>query len=276
VLVLSLFPGIGLLDRAFEEEGFCVVRGPDVLWGGDVRRFHPPAGVFDGVIGGPPCQAFSRLAIMVRHNGYEPKFGNLIPEFERCVAEAAPRWLLMENVPAAPEPVVAGYQVRHQVVNNRWFVDDGVLGAEQHRTRRISFGTSDGRALVWDVALFEHSATATGVTSSDGGGVMRGRSARHAVLASTSPVPIKLVRDGNGGFRAKPLVAGTHSAGHGGETSKQYVYSLEDACELQGLPRDFTEHMPFRKDAKLKAVANGVPLPLGRAIARALKRSMEA
>jgi DNA (cytosine-5)-methyltransferase 1 len=44
---LSLFPGIGLLDKAFELEGFCVVRGPDVLWGGDVRGFHPPAGRFD-------------------------------------------------------------------------------------------------------------------------------------------------------------------------------------------------------------------------------------
>jgi hypothetical protein len=42
-LVLSLFPGIGLLDLAFEEEGFCVVRGPDLLWGGDVRSL-PPAG----------------------------------------------------------------------------------------------------------------------------------------------------------------------------------------------------------------------------------------
>ena len=45
-LVLALFPGIGLLDRVFEGEGFCVVRGPDVLWGGDIRRFHPSAGVF--------------------------------------------------------------------------------------------------------------------------------------------------------------------------------------------------------------------------------------
>src|SRR6185436_8832391 len=51
-LVLSLFPGIGLLDMAFEEEGFCIVRGPDLLWGGDIRKFHPPAGRFDGVIGG--------------------------------------------------------------------------------------------------------------------------------------------------------------------------------------------------------------------------------
>lgn len=60
-LVLSLFPGIGLIDRAFEEQGFVVVRGPDVLWGGDIRNFHPPAGKFDGVIGGPPCQTFSSL-----------------------------------------------------------------------------------------------------------------------------------------------------------------------------------------------------------------------
>src|SRR5260370_15463161 len=97
-LVLSLFPGIGLLDRAFEEEGFCVVRGPDVLWGGDIRRFHPPAGVFAGVIGGPPCQAFSPLVHLVRAAWGESAITeNLIPEFERCVFEVQPRWFLMEN-----------------------------------------------------------------------------------------------------------------------------------------------------------------------------------
>ena len=40
-LVLSLFPGLDVLDKAFEEAG-CVVRGPDAIWGGDVREFHPP------------------------------------------------------------------------------------------------------------------------------------------------------------------------------------------------------------------------------------------
>lgn len=240
-LVLSLFPGIGLLDMAFEEEGFCVVRGPDVIWGGDIRTFHPPAGVFDGVIGGPPCQTFSRLAIMTRSNGHEPKFGNLIPEFERCVAEAAPTWFLMENVPDAPRPEVAGYKVSTHKLNNRYF------GAEQNRVRNISLGTQDGRSLVVDVALFE-APYAAAVTSSDGGGVMRGR-------------------------RAGPPVAVT--GGHGGAPKRGiYVYSLEDACELQGLPRDFTEHMPFVKEGKLKAVANGVPLPMGRAIARAVKRAV--
>ena len=47
MLVLSLFPGIGLLDLAFEEEGFCIVRGPDQLWGGDIKRFNPPKGILD-------------------------------------------------------------------------------------------------------------------------------------------------------------------------------------------------------------------------------------
>jgi DNA (cytosine-5)-methyltransferase 1 len=279
-LVLSLFPGIGLLDMAFEQEGFCVVRGPDVLWGGDIRRFHPPAGAFDGVIGGPPCQAFSRLAIMVRHNGYEPKFGNLIPEFERCVAEAQPRWFLMENVPAAPTPVVLGYDIGHYRLNNRWFIDIDGLGAEQNRLRAISWGLRGmdelealDHQLDFDVALFERPSVATGVTSSDGGGVMRGCSGRHAVLTSTTPVPIKIGGSGQikTTWRSQPVTAGH---GGGGNLPKGYVYSLEDACELQGLPRDFTEHMPFRKDAKLKAVANGVPLPMGRAIARAVRRSM--
>src|ERR1035441_6158021 len=84
---------------AFEEEGFCVVRGPDLLWGGDIKRFHPPEGKFDGVIGGPPCQAFSSLS----HLG-APAHGDLIPEFERCIRETTPDWFLMENVRQAPIP----------------------------------------------------------------------------------------------------------------------------------------------------------------------------
>jgi DNA (cytosine-5)-methyltransferase 1 len=92
-LVLSLFPGIGLLDSAFEAEGFQVVRGPDILWGGDVHRFHVPAGVFTGVIGGPPCQTFS-TASAIRGTAKL----DLIPEFLRVVREAQPEWVVMENV----------------------------------------------------------------------------------------------------------------------------------------------------------------------------------
>ena len=124
-LVLSIFPGIGLLDRAFEEEGWCVVRGHDPLWGGDVRNFFPPAGVFAGVIGGPPCQTFSPLANLVRANGHEVRFGNLIPEFERCVSATEPAWFMMENVRGAPTPVCDGYAVSEFFLDNAFVAGEG-------------------------------------------------------------------------------------------------------------------------------------------------------
>jgi hypothetical protein len=74
-------------DRVFEERGFTVVRGPDLLWGDDIRDFHPQPGHFGGIIGDPPCQAFSRLRHILAHHGYQLS-PNLIPEFERCVREA--------------------------------------------------------------------------------------------------------------------------------------------------------------------------------------------
>lgn len=32
-VILSIFPGIDLLGKGFEEQGFCVVRGPDLITG---------------------------------------------------------------------------------------------------------------------------------------------------------------------------------------------------------------------------------------------------
>jgi len=230
-LVLSLFPGIGLLDMAFEEEGFCVVRGPDVLWGGDVHRFHPPARRFDGVIGGPPCQAFSGLA-----NLSKKERPNLIPEFERCVSEARPSWFVMENVRAAPVPAVVGYKVQEQLVNNR-ALGDGV-GQEQNRVRRISFGTQGGvRLHLRGAALFSPRWSAA-VTNAHGG--------------------------------ARKTHFNTHTGG------KIQRYTVEEALRLQGLPADFYDGRPFRKDACRAMVANGVPLPMGRAIARSVKAALAA
>src|SRR6202453_504648 len=143
-LILSLFPGIDLLGHAFEIEWpeCCVVRGPDVIFGSlsDIRNFHPPAGKFDGVIGGPPCQSFSSLARLVRANGHEPKFGNLIPEFERCVLASQPAWYLMENVEAAPFPSIEGYGSKSFLLDNSRLLGENGMGLEQRRVRRFTFG----------------------------------------------------------------------------------------------------------------------------------------
>ena len=128
-MVLSLFPGIGLLDRGFEQAGFSVVRGPDPLWGGDIRNFHSPASHFFGVIGGPPCQKFS-MANRKRDiaGGME-----LVNEFLRVVNEAQPDFALMENVAGSPTVTAPGF--RAQVFH----LDASHVGSEQHRLRKFHF-----------------------------------------------------------------------------------------------------------------------------------------
>lgn len=232
-LVLSLFPGIGLLDMAFEEEGFCVVRGPDLLWGGDVKRFHPPAGKFDGVIGGPPCKGVGALARVNRAMG-NAVAENLIPEFERVVAEAEPTWFLMENVPEAPLPHVLGYFVQHVRAENRW------AGGVQQRERRFSFGHFFGLTIALKCKAPPDEWAPTVVASA-------------------------------GGARRTPAERGRNRAGERSNLAR--ALPLERRCELQGLPAGFLADAPFTREGKAEAIGNGVPLPLGRAIARAVREA---
>lgn len=136
-LILSLFPGIDLFGRGFEAEGFAVVRGPDLLVGSDVRNFHVPAGRFDGVIGGPPCQDFSR-ARRCDATGYGL---DMLAEFVRLVREARPVWWLMENVPGVPDVVIDGYSHQRIDVNAR------EVGSPQNRNRHFQFGHVDGLVI---------------------------------------------------------------------------------------------------------------------------------
>ena len=247
-LVLSLFPGIGLLDMAFEEEGFCVVRGPDLLWGGDIRRFHPPAGAFQGVIGGPPCQLFSQMRHIQPLAG--KKHGNLIPEFERVVKEAQPEWFIMENVRDAPLPFVPGYGVQAQLLKDCW------VGGETMRLRRISFGTRSALPLgIQQEAL--HTMEPEVAALAGGGNRM---------------VPAALVQDGKGGHKPKQYGnSGPRTAlGRGGSSVEGFSAKLRQ----QGLPADFLSDAPFTASGKSHAVGNGVPLPMGRAIAKAVKAAL--
>lgn len=137
-LILSLFPGIDLLGRGFEAEGFCVVRGPDILWGGDVRDFNPPPGVFAGVIGGSPCQDFSR-ARRSPPTGYGLE---MLADFARIVRAASPNWWLLENVPTVPDIAISGYAVQRLDLNAR------ECGSKQNRPRHFQFGSWSGLQLV--------------------------------------------------------------------------------------------------------------------------------
>jgi DNA (cytosine-5)-methyltransferase 1 len=211
-LVLSIFPGIDLLGMAFELEGFCVVRGPDLLWGGDIHRFRAPRHRFDGVIGGPPCIGDSQLAHLNGTPGY-----SLSDEYWRVVKESACDWWLMEAV--KPNPTLPGCIVP---LNNRW------LGEKQNRLR-FFHSNLELRPHI-QVEALQHPEW------------------KYAVLA------------GHGGAEGTIL-------------RRMATYSWAEMCELQGLPADF-DLQGFTRQAKRQAIGNGVPLPMGRAIARAVKAAL--
>lgn len=271
MLVLSIFPGLGLLDRGFESEGFCVVRGPDPIWGGDIREFHPPVGVFDGVIGGDPCQSHSALANLVRAKGLEPSFPDLTPEYQRIIEAVRPRWFLRENVPKAPDVKSIGYDVRSFLLDN-W----SSFGEEQMRRRRFWFGTRDQacpelRAYM-DFAL-EIPGEAVPTLDRGHDRTLGNRVKRQAVTGDSRAVPVKL----GGSGVAKPSVTGRHlgeiglTGGHRGSPGN---YTLAEMCKLQGLPPDYLDHCPFTMDGKRKAIGNGVPQAMGRALAVAIRKAM--
>lgn len=208
-LVLSLFPGIDLFGRAFAAEGFCVVRGPDLLFGQDVREFHAAPGHFVGVIGGSPCQDFSRA----RRSAPSGEGDATIAEFRRVVTEARPEWFCLENVQGVPHLDVEGYAV--QMLN----VTAAECGGRQNRRRVFQFGSRDGTCLVMP----------------------------RTVTRAAKLEPCCLASEGKNTERR----------------------SWADFCELQGLPRTF-ELPGWSLAAKYRAVGNGVPLMMGKAIARAV------
>lgn len=242
-LVLSLFPGIGMLDLAFEREGFCVVRGPDLLWGGDVRRFNPPADRFDGIIGGPPCQDHSALAHLNRAKGVESRHGDQNPEFDRVVSEARPSWFVRENAPQSAPASPLAYNVHSQLLEDSW------VGGLTQRLRRICFGVH---------------------------GSLKARPLNIDVLALSNPQPARAVtcdaRQGSVGERVRLKDKGVT----GGELNAGKVMPLEEMLRNQGLPADFFgEDSPFTHTAKRRMIGNGVPLAMGGAIAAAVGKAMQ-
>jgi DNA (cytosine-5)-methyltransferase 1 len=124
-------------EDVFKAEA-CIVRGPDLLWGGDIRSFHPPLSRFTGFIGGPPCQDFSKARRSIPPTGYGLE---MLHEFQRCVTEAQPNWWLMENVDRVPNVSVPGYFTQRLDLNAL------ECGSNQSRLRHFQFGSRSGVTL---------------------------------------------------------------------------------------------------------------------------------
>lgn len=176
IRTLSLFSGVGGLDIAFHDAGFSVshaveiderftatlianavaggyLEGTEVVCG-DIREFHPPAGmVADFIIGGPPCQSFSaagRRAAGVA--GTQDDRGVLFREYVRLLNTLKPVGFLFENVYGITgaeggkawesiqrEFAAAGYTITSRIL------DTADYGVPQHRERMFIVGVREGK-----------------------------------------------------------------------------------------------------------------------------------
>ena len=142
--IVSLFSGCGGLDLGFEKAGF------EVVWANEydksiheTYRLNHPNTVLntcdirtitgedvpdcDGIIGGPPCQAWSEGG---KHLGIEDPRGQLFLDYIRIVAEKRPKFFVIENVQGILEEKHktslegfinslkdAGYRVSYELLN---------------------------------------------------------------------------------------------------------------------------------------------------------------
>lgn len=142
--ILAICTGMGLLDKAFIDAGYEVIPGCEIdpemramyehLCGGkhltkdladlpDILRGER----FDGVIGGPSCQAHTKLRAI-----RSPKFPDLTPLVNKLLDAVVWDWYLFENVTAIDIPGAETkrlnamhYHKPHQS-RSRWFTYKGV------------------------------------------------------------------------------------------------------------------------------------------------------
>lgn len=219
-LVLSLFSGVGLLDRAFAAAGFCVVCGPELITGGDLRKWQAVPGRFDGIVAGPPCQGFS-AANEFRNDASHPSVQNsrwMLQHTCRLIGEALPQWFVIENVPGVPDIRVPGYGIQ------RLNISDWECGGVQIRTRTVQFGHRCGYVIR----------------------------------------PERVNDRSRNRKKGRPVNSVT--------TKTSRHTDFPDHCRKQGLSSPL--QLPgWTKTAKFRAVGNGVPLRIGRAVAAAVLRA---
>lgn len=281
-LVLSVCPGLDVLGMGFEDAGFCVVRGGDPMFGQrGIKTFHPPAGRFDGVIGGPPCQMWAQS-----HNlaGNKAEQVNLIPDFERVVHEAQPSWFLMENVTGAPLPQVEGYEAQSHKIY-AW-----ELGNPQRRYRRFTFGSRNGEAMImWPHGAKPPRGSLTLTAKHNGARMPRQRDAMPLIecedgmknLYTLTGTP--RVHVNRNGRKVMPTLCGTNStqslAGHKGAARGmgsipgKTTFTLDDYRLGFGLAQEWDAPALLQK-YKFKVLGNSVPLQVARALAEAVGKAM--
>lgn len=175
IKVISLFSGAGMLDWPFAaDEAFQIVyaaeRDPDAVntykanIGSHIRQCDirdlkasdlPAA---DVIIGGPPCQPYSRANPSKTKRGAGHAEGDMLAEYVRLVKETEVKVFLIENV---PQLLTDSYGENLRFIVNEladWEIStktvrDCDVGGYTKRKRALLIGSRIGKPVIPDISL---------------------------------------------------------------------------------------------------------------------------
>ena len=316
--VISLFSGAGGLDLGFEAAGFDVVCAVDsnrdacdtlsAHYGASVPVYHMPVADVpswpsaDVVIGGPPCQPFSKMMDWVGGGAgmTDPRAQSLVDFFD-VVETVKPEVFVLENVPTFLSKGgeefcrLAGERLGYSVVSNVFTAS--TYGAPQKRRRAFVVGTLGGTPLDLDVkdkakrtpwdALSEiepspeelEAAQASGKWAGLLPSVPPGKNYLH--FTSVGPLGLEMFVPRRPFWNfllrsspTKPVVTITASPGPatGPFHWDARRFTLSELAALQTFP---TGH-PFKgtPNSQARQIGNAVPPLLGEVVGRAVGRSV--
>ena len=288
--VCELFCGAGGMGLGFSQH-FEITKAVDIMpaavrtYGSnhpdtetrkkDVRNLSGCLGDFDGItgiIGGPPCQAWSRRNIRKVEN--DPR-ARLVDEYMRLVEEVKPRFFVVENVVGIPKAVKEGvaakgrelgYQIRSACLNAAHY------GAAQTRRRWICIGIREGNLgnLRITPARTVRQAFAPLIKN---WGIMQSRPATIAKMATATPDTWAPMSGKYGNMirlewdRPAPTVVNPKKVYmvHPGEARN---ISLAEAAALQGFPSGYIWKGSDTDIAQM--IANAMPAEMADTIAEAI------
>lgn len=251
----------------------------------DVRDISGARGDFDGltgVIGGSPCQQWSRRNIRKKQN--DPR-AELPWEYIRLVSEIKPEFFLFENVTYAPEEVklrfareskALGYNVTSVCINASHY------GAAQTRRRWIVVGTKRG---TWSPELCPKVTTPKTVrmafsTITENWGYMKSRPDTLEKLAKATTSWTSLTDDGEYDTIIRlqldtpaPTVVNVKKVYLVHPTEVRNITSAE-AAALQGFPPGYIWHGDQHSIGQ--QIANAMPVELARSVAQSIFRRVVA
>ena len=288
--VCELFCGAGGMGLGFSQH-FNVVEAVDIsrdavrTYGAnhpetdarrrDVRDLSGTRGDFDGItgiIGGPPCQAWSRRNI--RQTPDDPR-ATLLDEYMRIVEEARPQWFVLENVVTVPKAAKQrvidrakglGYHVTSACLNAADY------GAAQTRRRWIAIGCR-GRTILEPRKSRSRSVRQAFAGIRENWGIMRSSPETLARLATATTDDWAAM---NGEYRNMIRLRWDEPAPTVCNPKKVYMVhpdecrniSLAEAAALQGFPPDYVWH--GNEGAIAQMIANAMPAEMAAAVAGAI------